>query len=70
MPSYIELNDFLKINNVAATGGKVKIIIRSGIVKVNGEIETRNRKKLVPGDKVQIEERVFTVGPEVVREHS
>ena len=66
---YIELNDFLKINNVGATGGQVKILIRSGVIKVNGEIETRNRKKLVVGDKVQFEGRVFNVEAEVVREH-
>lgn len=66
---YIELNDFLKINNVASTGGQVKLIIHSGVIKVNGEVETRNRKKLVVGDKVEFEGRVFNIGPEVLREH-
>ena len=49
----IELNAFLRINGVANTGGKVKLIIRDGSVKVNGEIETRNKRKLHKGDLVE-----------------
>ncbi|MBI2573728.1 RNA-binding S4 domain-containing protein [Candidatus Woesearchaeota archaeon] len=69
MSQYIELNDFLKINNVASTGGQVKIIIRSGVVKLNGVIETQNRKKLVVGDKITVENKIFIVDQSVVREH-
>ena len=50
---YVELNAFLRINGVAGTGGKVKLIIRGSSVKVNGEIETRNKKKLHAGDVVE-----------------
>lgn len=50
---YIELNTFLRIMGIKGTGGKVKLIIRSGIVKVNGEIETRNKRKLKAGDIVE-----------------
>ena len=49
---YIELNTFLRIMGVEGTGGKIKRIIRSGSVKVNGEIETRNKRKLLAGDVV------------------
>jgi ribosome-associated protein len=49
---YIELNTFLKLNNIAPTGGQAKIIIRSEAVTVNGIIETRNKKKLRDGDIV------------------
>jgi ribosome-associated protein len=42
----IELNVFLNKIGIAATGGKAKQIIRSGEIKVNGEIETRNKKKV------------------------
>ena len=48
-----ELNAFLRINGVPGTGGKVKIVIRSGAVKVNGEIETKNKRKLHAGDFVE-----------------
>ena len=50
---YIELNTFLRINGVGGTGGKAKLIIRSGSVRVNGEIETRNKRKLRAGDVVE-----------------
>lgn len=49
----IELNNFLKIVGIAGTGGKAKIIIRSGSVKVNGIVETRNKRKLHANDVVE-----------------
>ena len=58
---YIELNSFLKINGVAGTGGKVKILIRSGTIKVNNEIETRNKRKLHAGDVVEYLDKKFMV---------
>ena len=58
---YIELNAFLRISGVEGTGGKVKTIIRSGSVKVNGEIETRNKKKLRAGDVVEYGGRNYLV---------
>ena len=57
----IELNAFLKKKGLAGSGGQAKHIIRSGIVKVNGEVDTRNKKKLVTGDKVEVEGKEFTV---------
>ena len=51
---YIELNSFLKIKGISPTGGQAKLLIRSGAVKVNGEVETRNKKKLHTGDVVEI----------------
>ena len=50
---YIELNTLLKLMGVEGTGGKIKLIIRSGSVKVNGIIETRNKRKLHAGDVVE-----------------
>ena len=58
---YIELNAFLRINGVAGTGGKVKLIIREGSVRVNGEIEMRNKKKLRAGDVVEYLGKVYEV---------
>ena len=52
---YIELNTFLKLKGLASSGGEAKHIIRSGAVKVNGETETRNRKKLRKNDVVEFE---------------
>jgi len=61
MEAYIELNNFLKIMNVVPTGGQAKILIRSGTVLVNDEIETRNKKKLVLGDEVSVDGKIFIV---------
>lgn len=50
--NYIELNAFLKIKGLAATGGQAKLLIKSGEVFVNGNAETRNKCKLYKGDMV------------------
>ena len=52
LTSCIELNVFLGKMGIAATGGRAKKIIRTGEVKVNGEAETRNKRKLHAGDIV------------------
>ena len=59
--STIRLDQFLKLTGLVATGGQAKILIQSGEVLVNGEIELRRRKKLSPGDIVEWEGEVFTV---------
>ena len=61
MDEYIELNTFLKLNQVAPTGGQAKNIIRSEQVKVNGKIETRNKRKITDGDIVEFEGKRFVV---------
>lgn len=60
----IELNAFLKKKGLASSGGQAKHIIRSGIVKVNNVVDTRNKKKLVNGDKVEVNGEVFVVNVE------
>lgn len=52
---FIELIKLLKVEGVAQTGGHGKILIESGEIIVNGEVEQRKRKKLYPGDSVQVE---------------
>ena len=64
---YIELNTFLRIIGVEGTGGKIKLIIRSGSVKVNGEIETRNKRKLKAGDVVEYLENKYAVEEKMIR---
>ena len=48
----MKLNQFLKWHNIASSGGEAKIFIKSGQVKVNGQIELKRGRKLVKGDKV------------------
>ena len=48
----MKLDQFLKWQNLVSSGGEAKIFIKSGSVRVNGEIETRRGRKLNKGDKV------------------
>jgi len=67
LTKHVELNAFLKISGVEGTGGRIKIIIRSGSVKVNGETETRNKRKLHAGDVVEYLSRKYEVKEEDIR---
>jgi ribosome-associated protein len=57
----LPLGAFLKLAGVAGTGGHAKIIIQSGEVLVNGEVETRRGRTLQPGDVVAAGDREFRV---------
>jgi ribosome-associated protein len=50
----LRLDQFLKLRAIAGTGGQAKVMIQNGEVKVNGEVETRRRRKLSAGDVVEI----------------
>ena len=52
---YIKLDQFLKLADIASTGGHGKYLIEEGVVIVNCEVEMRRCKKLVPGDIVEVE---------------
>ncbi|GAA0864907.1 ribosome-associated protein [uncultured Clostridium sp.] len=52
---FIKLDQFLKLVDIASTGGHAKFLIQEGLVKVNGEIETRRGKKLRSNDIVEVE---------------
>lgn len=49
---YVELYKLLKILNWVNSGGEAKQFIEEGKVSVNGEVETRKRKKLIIGDRI------------------
>ena len=57
----IELSKVLKISGVSDTGGAAKHAIRSGLVTLNGVVETRKAKKLFAGDKVGVAGRVLEI---------
>lgn len=50
----VELYKILKFENLAASGGEAKHMIADGLVRVNGSVETRKRKKIHPGDEIAI----------------
>jgi ribosome-associated protein len=49
----VELYKILKFEGLVTTGGEAKLLIDDGQVTVNGEIETRRRKKIVDGDVIK-----------------
>lgn len=58
---FIKLDQFLKVTDVAQSGGEAKLIIRSGEVTVNGEMEIRRGRKLYDQDVVTVDNVSFTV---------
>lgn len=52
---YIKLDQAIKLADIASTGGHAKFLILEGLVKVNGEVETRRGKKLFNGDIIDVD---------------
>ena len=50
----IRLGQFLKLANLVETGAEAKPVIADGAVRVNGDVETRRGRQLVPGDVVTL----------------
>ena len=48
----VELYKILKFEGLVASGGEAKTVIANGHVFVNGEVETRKRRKIVNGDLI------------------
>lgn len=49
----IELYRLLKFEGMTSSGGQAKTVIAEGLVRVNGESETRKRRKILAGDIVE-----------------
>ncbi len=49
----IELFKILKFEGMVSSGGEAKTVIAAGQVKVNGNIETQKRKKIISGDLIE-----------------
>ena len=58
---YIKLESFLKLANVAETGGMAKGMIQDGEVLVNNEECTQRGRKLRPGDRVTVQGESYYV---------
>jgi ribosome-associated protein len=50
----IKLGQFLKVADLVDTGGEGKILIGSGDVTVNGEVDRRRGRQLHRGDVVEV----------------
>lgn len=58
---FIKLDQFLKLMQIAPSGGQAKLLIQDGYVQVNGSVETRRGRKLFTGDKVTFQDIQFEV---------
>lgn len=57
----IELYKILKFEGMVGSGGEAKMAIAEGYVLVNGETETRKRKKIVSGDTIEFGEEKIRI---------
>ena len=55
---YISMDKLLKFSGIADTGGQAFLMIEDGIVTLNGVTVTEKRKKVRPGDVVNIDDQV------------
>ncbi|MGD8313581.1 MAG: RNA-binding S4 domain-containing protein [Syntrophobacterales bacterium] len=57
----IELYKILKFENMVQSGGEAKFVIAEGLVRVNGEVETRKSKKIIAGDIIEFGEEKIRI---------
>jgi len=50
----VELYKILKFEGLLSSGGEAKAAIDGGLVKVNGEVETRKRRQINAGDIIEV----------------
>ena len=55
---YIAMDKLLKFSGLADTGGQAFMMIEEGIVSLNGVNVKKKRKKVRPGDVVNIDDQV------------
>ena len=59
---FIKLGQLLKLSGLVESGVDAKYFIQDGLVSVNGEIDTRRGRKIVPGDIIEFDgEKVVVV---------
>jgi ribosome-associated protein len=55
----IRLGQLLKLSGLAESGAEARSLVQEGLVRVNGEVETRRGRQLHRGDLVMVDgERV------------
>lgn len=52
---FIKLGQLIKAAGFVGSGSDAKMVIADGLVKVNGEADTRRGRKIYPGDVVEFE---------------
>jgi ribosome-associated protein len=60
---FVELYKILKFEGLSDSGGNAKRAIADGLVSVNGDVETRKRKKIRAGDQIDfIDHHIDVIG--------
>ncbi|WP_210456402.1 ribosome-associated protein YbcJ [Pantoea ananatis] len=57
----VDLCDLLKLEGWVESGAQAKVVISEGEVRVDGEVETRKRCKIVQGQTVEFAGQRITV---------
>ena len=57
----IELYKILKFESMVQSGGEAKFVIAEGLVRVNGEVETRKSKKIIAGDIIELKKEKIRI---------
>ncbi len=57
----IDLYKLLKFEGLVSSGGEAKAVVDEGLVTVNGDIETRKRRKINSGDVVEFAGERFRI---------
>jgi len=58
---FIELDNLLKVLELVASGAEAKQCIQLGEAKVNGQVESRIRRKLRSGDCVEFRKQQISI---------
>ena len=63
---FITMDKLLKFSGVADTGGQAFLMVEDGVFRLIGQLVTEKRKKVHPGDVVNIDDQIeLTVAKEV-----
>ena len=57
----VELYKILKFEGLVSSGAEAKLVIDNGEVKVNGQVETRKRNKIMSGDVIEYEQEQYNI---------
>ncbi|MDX2426652.1 MAG: RNA-binding S4 domain-containing protein [Cycloclasticus sp.] len=57
----VELYKILKFESMVSSGGEAKAVIAEGLVRVNGQVETRKRKKIMEGDQIEFADETVMI---------
>jgi ribosome-associated protein len=61
---FIELDSLLKLLAIASSGGVAKMMVAEGLVRVDGQVESRKTRKLRGGETVRVgDEEILVIAP-------